>query len=568
MDEMKSAKTLCRREVLYLGALCVVSNVLVLTSPLYMLQIYDRVLPSGELFALLMLSLIALFLFFLAGAVDALRGQLMAQLGTRLEVHYAAKVHMLALEEPMIPGRGNQEKFRDLDRISNFICSGKPMAFLDVPWTPVFIAGLFFIDSALGMLAIAGGIAIVVITAVGGRISAFHQSSNLPSRHAASVVLSDTFQARSSVLSMGMREALLQQWQNHRSEFLAGQLRAASHTAVISSTARTVRLALQSAALGMGAALVIAGKITPGMMIASSIILGRSLAPIDQIASTWRETTEALQAWHSLKSLFGGATEKPRTEVAGSPNTGLTCRIESIRSMASGGIAHPAATIAFDLKNGELLTILGSSGAGKSTLLQILSGTAQPVRGTISLGGIHHSQWGDRCDLIGYLPQNIELLAGSIRENIVRFQPPDPECLGQAIELTGLNDVLSSTPEGLDTQLGPSGTGLSAGQRQRVALARAVYKLPRLILLDEPNANLDDRGRAALLNCISKLKALGRIVVATTHSKSLLSISDKVMVLQDCRILHLGNARAIPAGDAEAKENTTVERSRTEQEGA
>jgi len=515
------------------------------------------------LYALGLISLIAGFLLALGGVVDALRSQIMVHLGARLELLLSSKVHSWAFSRegggPYVP----TEAFRDLERVCGFVATGKPMPLLDLPWTPLFVVVLFWIDSVMGYLASAGVLCVILLAMWSGRSARSESIKARPLRQRATAMLNDSLNSRSSVVAMNMQKAVEGRWTQERNALLWHHVLAGLTNARFAATSKATRLALQSAALGVGAALVVEGRISAGMMIASSIILGRALTPIDQITSSWRDITAAYGSWRAMKTLLNSEPDvsMPLDPQAGM--SGLTCSIGSA-SPATWKYANPALrNIDFTLAKGEVLAVIGVSGSGKSTLLQALAGVLPLSAGAVSFDGLPLPMWQMKGGRIGYLHQNIELLSGSILQNISRFSPEHTaDKLDEAIRLAALEELICSLPDGLHTDVGPAGINLSAGQRQRVALARAVYGSPDLVLLDEPNANLDEQGDLALLNCITTLKTAGATVVVSTHRKSLLPVCSRVLVMKDGRLQRIGErietvAREHPTG-ARAVENPSL----------
>uniref|UniRef100_UPI0015586D29 type I secretion system permease/ATPase n=1 Tax=Stenotrophomonas sp. VV52 TaxID=2066958 RepID=UPI0015586D29 len=524
-----------------------VSNVLMFSSPIYMLQVYDSVLPSGSLFTLAMLSAALAALLLLNWTLEARRGQMLVLLSARIEITIAARLHQKLIGTERGETAASIAIFKQLDEVTAFISSGRLCPYLDIPWSPLFIVSLFFISPSLGTLSCVGIGIISGLAAAAARTSAHHSTEHQSNRTEANRILSESVNNIHAARAMGMWPVLRQHWESQRHAYLRGHIHAGYSAAFLGSTSKTVRLALQSAALGVGAWLAVVGEISPGMMIVSSILMGRALTPVDQITSTWKEATRARRAWRRVRGALKGYSPERGTLPARTswPASTIECGIESCSPPGWRGARPALSAIQFRLEAGEVLGVIGPSGAGKTTLLQVLTGNIDINNGDVCIGGEASTHWRARSNVIGYLLQDIALFAGTIKENITRFEDAasSQARLEEAIHLAGLEPLLARLAEGGDTQLGPGGRGLSVGQRQRVALARAVYARPAVVILDEPGSHQDACGRAALIECIKKLRRLGIIVIVTTHQMELLSATDKVLSLESGRTRHLGETR-------------------------
>lgn len=551
--------------VLLLSAVC---NVLVLASPIYMLQVYDRVLPSGSLFALGMLSLIVGALYALTGLLDAYRGQALVFLGAKLECHLAPKVHRAVFGS--LPAAGiSRVAFREMDELVAFITTGRVCPYLDLPWSPLFVSCLFLMSPWLGALACVGIAAISILAAFGAKSSDMHAKQNRKIQLLADRVLDESIANLPSVIAMGMRPALEAAWNVQRTGHLRGQIRAGLSASAIGAGSRAIRVGLQSAALGVGAWLAVTGEISAGMMVASSIIMGRALSPVDQITATWRDAAGARRSWAQLRNRLNANIDEPDKATTMHVPSGaqLDCRI--VACSPQGWKAQTAALngIGFILDAGDVLGVVGPSGAGKTTLLQALSGVLPVFEGEITIGGIPSIKWRGRKGVVGYLSQDIGLFTGTIQQNIVGFNVGDGDgrLLTDALALAGADRFVGNLADGLSTLLGPGGSGLSAGQRQCIGLARAVYGNPAIVVLDEPNANLDEAGRDALLACIRELSSRGTTVIVTTHQVSLLTVTTKILSLRSGRVLRFGKTDGViaqqttsPGKGAIAKDDPSV----------
>lgn len=517
-----------------IGLFSAMINLLGLTGSLYMLQVYDRVLASHSVPTLVGLSLLALVLFIGYGLLDMVRARVLSGLGLRLDRALRQRVFGLVVELPLRTKDGASAllPMRDLDTIRNFLAGNGPIALIDMPWMPIYLGLIYVMHPWLGLLATAGGlclVALAALTEIKGRApmqaasvaGAARQSFAEAGRRNAEVVR-----------ALGMRQHLAAGWSRHTDDLLGGQKRAADATAVYGTVSKVARLVLQSAVLGLGAYLVIIGQASGGVMIAASILTSRALAPIEIAIGNWRAFIAVRQSWARLGRMLAVLPQQQARTQLPAPKLGLA--VDDLAVAAPGQQKLLTHGIGFKLDAGDGLGIIGPSASGKSTLVRALVGAWTPARGTIRLDGATLDQWpaDDLGRHMGYLPQDIELFDGTVAENIARFDPAatDAAILAAAAE-AGVHDMIVALPAGYDTRIGESGAMLSAGQRQRIALARALYGAPFLVVLDEPNSNLDAEGDAALTRAIQAVRARGGIVVVVAHRPSALQALDKVLVL-------------------------------------
>ena len=535
-NEMLAALTAYKRAFFNIGLFSAVINLLMLAPALYMLQVYDRVLASGNQMTLLMLTLMILGLFGLMGALEWVRSQVVIRLGTQMDMRLNQRVYDAAFEAQLRTGNpAAGQALNDLTSLRQFATGNALFAFFDAPWFPVYLFVIFMFNTWLGVFATAGAAVLIALACVNevmtrkslSQASVFsQQSSQLATSHLHNA---ETIQA------MGMLGVLRKRWFNVHSRFLTEQNKASDTGAVIGSVSKTLRLCLQSLVLGLGALLVIQGDMSAGMMIAGSILMGRVLSPIDQLIAVWKQWSSAKLAYQRLDGLLREHPAVEENMALPAPKGHLS--FEDV-SAAPPGIRLPTLHhVSFSLVAGEVLGVLGASGSGKSTLARVLVGVWPTLAGTVRLDGADIHQW-DRDQLgpyIGYLPQDIELFSGSIADNIARFRDADPQQVVAAARQAGVHEMILRLPNGYDTLLGDDGSGLSGGQKQRVALARALYGSPSLVVLDEPNSNLDAVGDAALTSAIAQLKAQGCTVVLVTHRSASLAQADKLLVLNEGR---------------------------------
>ncbi|TBU74284.1 type I secretion system permease/ATPase [Pseudomonas daroniae] len=528
------------------GIFSAVINLLMLAPALYMLQVYDRVLASSNQMTLAMLTLIMVGLYAFMGVLEWVRSHVVIRLGTQMDMRLNQRVYNAAFETNLKSGNlAAGQALSDLTSLRQFATGNALFAFFDAPWFPVYLLVIFLFHPWLGALALAGAVVLTLLAWLNQRMS------SAPLAEAGRISIRANQQATANlrnaeaIEAMGMLANLRQRWLGEHKAFLYQQNLASEKSAVISAWSKSVRLALQSLMLGLGALLAVAGEITPGMMIAGSILVGRVLSPLDQLIGVWRQWTSARLAYQRLSQLL--QSNPARAEAMALPIPLGALQVERITACAPGTRNPVLSNVGFALEAGDMLGVLGPSGSGKSSLARLLV-AAQPVlAGKVRLDGADLHQW-DKADLgphLGYLPQDVQLFAGTIAENIARFGVVDADQVVAAARMAGVHELVLQLPQGYDTVLGESGAGLSGGQRQRIGLARAMYGLPALIVLDEPNANLDDPGEKALLAAIEQLKQHKRTLVLITHKPALLAGADKLLILRGGQMQAFGPAAKV-----------------------
>jgi ATP-binding cassette, subfamily C, bacterial exporter for protease/lipase len=547
--ELRQALLDCRGGLGNVALFTAVINLLMLAPALYMLQVYDRVLSSGNEMTLLMLSLMVLGLFAFMGALEWLRSQVLIRLGTRLDLRLAPRVFEAASQASLAGHRdGAQQVLADLTSLRQFATGQALFAFFDAPWFPLYLLVISLFSPWLGLLALVGAVLLAGLAWLNERLTQgpFAEAGQLSQQ--AMQQAAGNLRNAEAIAAMGMLGVVRQRWSVLQQGFLALQNLGSERMAAVTALSKAVRLALQSLVLGLGAWLALEHLITPGMMIAGSILMARVLAPIDQLIAVWRQWGAARQAYARVDALL--RAYPPQAAGMPLPTPRGQVRVEQLAGRVPGGERLCLSDIGFDLAAGESLGLIGASGSGKSTLARLLVGAASPAAGKVCLDGAALAQW-DRQQLgrhIGYLPQDVQLFAGSIAENIARLGPLDPDQVVVAAQLAGVHELIVQLPQGYETVLGEGGAGLSGGQRQRIGLARALYGLPALIVLDEPNSNLDEAGERALLAALAALKAQARTVVMISHKSSLLVGLDKLLVLQGGQMHNFGpTARVLQA---------------------
>jgi len=517
-------------------------NLLMFVGPLYMLQIYDRVLSSRNETTLIMLTLIAIGLLISYGILDFIRSKLLVRAGLQFDEVLAKPVfHRVVKQQVLAPGSGGHVALSDVDKVREFLTGQGIISFFDAPWVPLFLALCFAFHPWLGMVATAGAVIIFILALLNEFGTRNLLQSAGQSGQEAQHFASTTMQNAEVIRAMGMEEALSKRWQDQHDTMLTDQAAASGRGAMVVSSSKFVRMSLQVCILGVGAYLVLGQEISPGIMIAASIVMGRALAPVEQSVGQWKQFVGARQAHRRLKMLFESIEgDRERIEL---PAPRGQISVEKLVAFRPGTREPLLKNISFDLAPGEVLALIGPSGSGKSTLVRHLVGAAQPAGGTVRLDGTEIGHW-DPDQLgkyLGYLPQGVQLFSGTVAENIARFQESAEDVdIVRAATLAGAHEMIQKLPDGYDSEVGTGGGSLSGGQRQRIGLARAVYGMPKVIVLDEPNSNLDSVGEQALLSCIKELKAHDLTVVLVTHKSNLLAVSDKTLMLVDGAVAKSG----------------------------
>lgn len=553
-NEMLAALTAYKRAFFNIGLFSAVINLLMLAPALYMLQVYDRVLASGNQMTLLMLTLMILGLFGLMGALEWVRSQVVIRLGTQMDMRLNQRVYDAAFEAQLRTGSpAAAQALNDLTSLRQFATGNALFAFFDAPWFPVYLFVIFMFSPWLGLLALGGAVLLMILAWVNQHVS------QAPLKAASELSVQATQQASAhlrnaeAIEAMGMLDTLRGRWLAQHTAFLAQQNLASEKTATVSAWSKGVRLALQSLVLGLGALLAVQGQITAGMMIAGSILMGRVLSPIDQLIGVWKQWSSARLAYQRLEALLHSYPARAQRMALPAPRGELA--VEELSASAPGTRRATLANLSFTLPAGQVLGVIGPSGCGKSTLARLLIGVWQPLAGKVRLDGAELSQW-DKHQLgphLGYLPQDIQLFAGTIAQNIARFAEVDADKVLAAAQLAGVHQLILQLPEGYETRLGEGGAGLSGGQKQRIGLARALYGLPAVIVLDEPNSNLDEAGEQALLQAIAQLKQHKRTLILITHKPNVLTLTDQLLILREGQLQAFGPTAKVLGAPAAAK---------------
>ncbi|HXG78181.1 MAG TPA: type I secretion system permease/ATPase [Methyloceanibacter sp.] len=547
---MAKALRQCRRTFAGIALFSGIINILMLTGALFMLEIYDRVLPSRSLPTLVGLGVLVLVLFAAQGLLDLVRSRILVRVGTYVDEELRGKILHAVLRIPLVAGHQSNgtQPVRDLETVRSFLSGPGPIALFDLPWIPVYLAVIFAFHMALGVTALIGAIVLVGLTAVAEFLSRAPLKSANQSGLARTDFAESCRRNAEVIAAMGMDGFVDAKWQNINRRYLADCQRLSDVSGGFGAFSKVLRMALQSAVLAVGAYLVIEHEATAGIIIAASILAGRALAPVDMAIAQYKNFLSARQSWARLNTLLSllpkGAEPMPL------PRPKAQLSLHDVFVAAPGGTKPIVEAVSFSVEAGQALGVIGPTGSGKSTLLRAIVGVWQPRSGRIRLDGADLDQWSPselgRC--LGYLPQDVELFGGTIAENISRFEgDADPAHVIAAAEAAGVHELIVSFREGYDTEIGEHGQVLSAGQRQRIALARALYRDPFLVVLDEPNSNLDGDGELALTKAIIEVKKRGGIVVIVSHRGPALAAVDFLLAIEHGRVRAFGDKASVLA---------------------
>ena len=537
-SDLQKALGLCRKSFATAGFFSLFINFLMLVPAIYMLQLYDRVLTSGSQSTLLMLTLIMLLLLITMGTLEWVRGQILIRVGVRLELLLNKRLFGLTFKQALFTnGRTGSQPLDDLTELRTFLTTNGLFAFFDAPWLPIYIAVMFMFHEWFGWMAVGTAIILGILAVVTEKLTNKDIANATSLAGAGKGLVNKNLRNAEVVESMGMLEGIQEGWQKGTNKVLQLQARASSNYSMVSSISKTIRVVAQSLVLGMGAYLAVMQEISPGLMIAGSILLGRALAPIDLMIGSWKGFVSARGVYSRLNKLLLEIPKEEEKMSLPAPDGQIT--VDNIMVAAPGQRKPILMGVNFSLEAGESLGIIGPSGSGKSVLARALLGIWPAISGKVRLDGVDIFSW-DRRELgphIGYLPQDIELFQGTVAENISRFSVLSSEKVVAAAKLADVHEMILKLPQGYDTVIDAVGGVLSGGERQRVGLARAVYGDPKLVLLDEPNSNLDELGEMALQNAIDALKEKKTTVIVITHRRGILSELDKILLMRDGRML-------------------------------
>lgn len=533
----------CRDACIGIGLISALLNVLYLTGSFFMLEVYDRVLPSRSLPTLAGLALLAGSLYVFQAILDVIRGRVLARIGLWLDENLSQRVYDILVRGPLkTRGSGDGlQPLRDLDQVRAFLSSLGPTALFDLPWMPFYLAICFLFHPMIGWTAVAGALVLVtlaLLTDLRSRAPAKETASLGATRNA----LADASRRNAEVLqAMGMTGRFAALWGESNTQYRTGQLQASDIVGGLGSISKVVRIAIQSAVLGVGGYLVIKQEATAGIIIAGAILTSRAFAPVELAIAHWKGFVAARQSWERLQKLVAYFPQQKKPIALPAPHRDLA--LEAICVTPPGEQRLVVHDVSLTLKTGQGLGIIGPSASGKSSLVRAMVGVWSPVRGKVRIDGAAFEHW-DADALgrhIGYLPQDVELFSGTVAQNIARFEiSPAAERVLAAAQAAAVHDLILRLPDGYETEIGEGGAMLSAGQRQRLALARALYGDPFLVVLDEPNSNLDADGERALTRAIMAVRARGGIVVVVTHQSTALAGVDQLLVMTDGGVQALG----------------------------
>ncbi|WP_312602495.1 MULTISPECIES: type I secretion system permease/ATPase [Pseudomonas] len=540
--DLEQAINLCKGSFIIVGFFSLFINLLLLVPPFYMLQVYDRVISSSSVTTLIMLTVIMLFMMFTYGSMEWVRSRILIRISTRLDLMLGQRLFNASFKQALYSG-GNlasAQPLSDLTGLRQFMTGNGLFAFFDAPWLPIYVGIMFYFHFWFGCLTVIGAVILVLLAFVNEKVTSKKLAEANQENSSANIFTTKSLRNAEVVASMGMLPNLLKRWRQKSYKVLALQARASELGGGISNLSRTLRMILQSSILGLGAYLVINHEITPGLMTASSLLLGRALAPIDMMIGNWKNFIAARGQYTRLNDVLRQVMAEPDRMSLPDPKGEIS--VENLVVTPPGAQYPVLKGINFKVMPGASVGILGASAAGKSTLARALLGLWPAQNGKVRLDGADIFLW-KREELgphIGYLPQDIELFDGTISENIARFGEVDPKAVVEAAQLAGVHDMILRLPQGYDTLIGANSGVLSGGQRQRIGLARAVYGKPRLVILDEPNSNLDDAGEKALAAALLRLKQTGATLFIITHRISVLSFVDHLLVLNEGQVVASG----------------------------
>ncbi len=530
---LRKALAACRKQFIAVGIFSGVVNLLQLTTSIYMMQVFDRVLATRILDTLVYLSVVAAFAVLVLAVLEAVRGQIMQRVAGWIEHRVAPEGFIRAIESTLRGRPYRMEALRDLAVCRGFLGSPGMLALYDVPWVPVYIGVIFLLHPVMGFIALGGALLLFGLTVTTElATSKLLREANVAAM--ASQRRADAISRNAEVIdSMGMLPSVIGRWREAVAEMSVPQQRAADRAAILVALTKFFRLAVQIAILGIGAYLVLEQQLTAGASIAGSIIMGRALAPVEQMIGGWKQLVQARQSFRRLQSFLA----QPRLRPPGLPLPEPTGRlgVERVSYAFPGQGVAMIKGVNFAMNPGESLAIIGPSAAGKTTLIRLLIGTLQPSAGNVRLDGADVYFWlrEDFGRHVGYLPQDVELFDGTVFRNIARMAECDPEEVFEAAKLAGCHEMILRLPHGYETEIGDGGQYLSGGQRQLIGLARAMFGKPKLVVLDEPNSNLDGDSEAGLLRALEQLKAQGTTVILVSHRPALVQGVDKVLLLKD-----------------------------------
>ena len=532
-NNLQAALKACKSSFLSVGFFSFFVNALMLVPTFFMIQVSGRVVPSGSTSTLLMLTLIMTVLVVTMGALEWVRSRIMVRISNRLDVMLSRDVYRASFKRALNSGGGDAtaQSLNDLTSLRQFFTGSGLFAFFDAPWFPIYTIVMFLFHPWFGWMTLVCGVVLTALAVVNHRVTGKALATANKENVASNIVTTKTLRNAEVIESMGMLDTLMNRWAKRQRNIMMLQSEASDKGGVVSSTSKTFRTWSQSIMLAIGAYLVATHEINPGLLMAGSLLLGRALAPIDQMIGSWKGFVGAKVQYDRLSKVMDDLSKEPERMPLPAPEGHI--QVENLIVAPPGAKAPVLRSISFVVPAGSIVGIVGPSAAGKSTLVRALMGIWPPQHGVVRLDGADIASWDKQAlgPYVGYLPQDIELFEGSISENIARFDKVDPEKVVQAAQMAGVHEMILMLPDGYDTVIGSDGVNLSGGQRQRIGLARAIYGNPRLIVLDEPNSNLDDVGERALGVALQKLKETGATVFIVSHRPNILTRLDRILVM-------------------------------------
>src|SRR6056297_1210391 len=528
---------------LYIFGLSGIINILALTGAFYMMQIYDRALMSGSIPTLALISALALGLYMFQGGLDVIRSQILHRVGARFDARIAPDIHRMSIDMPRygFSVAEAMERGRTVDTLRNFFGGPALVSLFDLPWMPIFLAFVFVLHPYLGALAIGGAVVLTLMTVLTELLT---RKANAQVSRAAvqrSSVAEANARNAAVIKAMGFSSQALAQFQQANDAHLSLQSGSSDVTRTVGALSKVLRMMLQSAVLGLGAYLTIMGEMTAGAIIAASVASARALAPIDAAIGNWKNIIMSKNAYSKIKETIAAMPSDPKPMSLPDPKNEFSADNVTVVAPSTGQVI--LADVSIRLEAGQALGLIGPSGGGKTSLMRALAGVWPVLRGHVRLDRADLSQWSEEsiARSFGYLPQDYTLFDTSIARNIARLDDPDPEKVIAAAKTAGVHDLIVGMPDGYETQLGANGVSLSGGQRQRIALARALYGDPFVVLMDEPNSNLDQQGEAAVSEAIRAVRERGGIVIVVAHRPSALENVDLIGIVQDGSLVRLGS---------------------------
>lgn len=567
-NEIQTILSSFKRTFYTVGAFSAIINLLALVPSLYMLQVYDRVLGSRNEITLLMLTLLMLGGYAFMAVLELVRTFVLVRVGAKFDMELNKRVYTAAFEHNLkLSGANAGQSLSDLTNLRQFLTGNALFALFDAPWFPIYLAVIFVFEPSLGVFSVCGTVILIVLAYVNERIT----KEPLAEANAMAVksgnLASNNLRNAEVIESMGMLPNLMNRWFKLHTRFLHLQGKASEKAGIIGALTKFVQASQQSLVLGFGALLVLEGKMTPGMMIAASILVGKALTPVQMVISTWKSWANTRSAYERLSGLL----EKNPARSAGMelPKPAGNLTVEGVSAAPPGGAVLVLRGVSFGIQAGDVLGVIGPSGSGKSTLARLMVGIWPAAMGKVRLDSADIYQW-NKAELgphLGYLPQDIELFGGTVSENIARFGEVDAEKVVEAAKRAGVHDMILHLPKGYDTLLGDGGAGLSGGQKQRLGLARAMYGDPALLVLDEPNSNLDDVGEMALLQAVQDLRQRGKTIVLITHRTSIIGATNKLLLLRDGAVAAFGPTRDV-LNSLQEQQNRLAQQQAAQQQAA